>query len=135
MEWTLAEENTVRLMLETHSNAEIGAAVGRSERAVMLKLHRMGLRRRHEYSDYISTTIALSPLMKAELQALADAREVSIGSIIREILAAKLGMADERTIAVKGGMSRKPRVKLVNNQMTPPATGKPSMPFVNIGRD
>lgn len=134
MEWTLLDENRLREMLDTHSNAEIGAAIGRSEKAVKSKLRRMGLRRKHEYSDHINTTVALSPLMKGELQALADARSVSIGSIIREILAARLGMSDERTIAVHGGKSRKPRVKLVNNQFNPDRAN-PSMPFVQIGRD
>jgi hypothetical protein len=131
--WTLAEENRLRELLPTHSNHELARAFQRSEKAIALKLNRMGLRRIVTRSDGISTTIMLPPSMKRVVQAEADRKKITVGSVIREILAAHYKLEGERTIAVRGGKSRKPRHKLVNNQFVPHA--KPSMPFVNIRND
>ena len=130
--WTLLEENRLRALLPTHCNKELARVMGRSPKAIALKLHKMGLRRVITHSDGISTTITLSPKMKAKAQAEADRKKITIGSVIREILASHYKMEGEKTVAVHGGKSRKPRHPIVNNQFKPSA---PSMPFVPMGRD
>jgi hypothetical protein len=131
--WTLAETNRMRAMLNDKTNAEIGAALGRSESSVCGRLCRLGwVRTAPEKSDGISTTMTLSPRMKMLLQTEADRRNITIGSVVREIVAKHFRLENEKTIAVHGGKSRKAPEIIVRSVSVP---RKPSMPFVNIGRD
>lgn len=129
--WTASEENQLRAMVNTHTNKEIGKLLGKDRKDVAGKLYRMGLRRKTERISSLTTTIRLSETMKAKIQADADRLDVTIGSVMREIIAKHYGIQGERIWAVRGGKSRGRDHRLPE----PCVYDKPSMPFVNIGRD
>ena len=139
LNWTQEQEDQLRRLWPRSTTADVARAMGKTARAVTMRAHRLGLRRDYETTGYVHMGIKMPAAMRDKLQAEADLRAVTIGSIIREVLAAHLGLAPGKAIATKGGhggprsgAGRKPRHKLVNNQFVP---SKPSMPFVNIRSD
>lgn len=139
LNWTKEQEQHLRRIWAASTTQDVARAMGKTERAVTARAHRLGLKRDYETTGYVFVGIKMSAAMRKKLQAEADLRAVTTGSIIREALASHLAMEPAKAIATKGGhggprpgTGRKPRHKLVNNQFIP---GKPSMPFVNVRND
>lgn len=134
LSWTPSQEDQLRRLWPVSSTADVARAMGKTRRSVTLKAHRLGLTRTYETTGYVMTTIRLPKEMRDKLQAEADLRAITIGSVIREAIAAHLGLPKTGMIAVKGG----PRKGAGRKAEAKPASfipRKPSMPFVNIGRD
>lgn len=129
--WTASEENQLRAMVNTHTNKEIGKLLGKDRKDVAGKLYRMGLKRATERVGGATTTIRLSDTMRAALERDATEKQITIGSIVRAIIAEHYGLEGERIVAVRGGK----RMRAGRPRLSPVTFSKPSMPFVNIGRD
>lgn len=133
MRWMPEEDDRLRELIVLHSNSEVAVLMGRSEKSVIARLNILGITRNKGKSGAIATCFTVSPTMKAALQADADKRGMTIGTIIREIVAAHYGL-NEPTRALTGGprpgAGRRPRAKVVSNQFVPPKIGKPSMPAI-----
>lgn len=134
LSWTPSQEDQLRRLWPVSSTADVARAMGKTERAVTARAHRLGLTRTYETTGYVMTTIRLPEAMRDKLQAEADLRAITIGSVIREAVAAHLGLPKAGMIAVKGG-PRKGAGRKAEPKPKPFTPGKPSMPLVNIGRD
>ena len=134
LSWTPSQEDQLRRLWPISSTADVARAMGKTERAVTARAHRLGLTRTYETTGYVMTTIRLPKEMRDKLQAEADLRAITIGSVIREAIASHLGLPKAGMIATKGG-PRKGAGRKAKPEPKPFIPRTPSMPFVNIGRD
>ena len=134
LNWTEEQEDQLCRRWPRSTTADVARAMGKTERAVTMRAHRLGLRRDYETTGFVAVCIKMPAAMRDKRQAEADLRAITIGSVIREAIAAHLGLPKTGMIAVKGG----PRKGAGLKAKPKPASfipRKPSMPFVNIGRD
>lgn len=134
--WTKEQDDKLAALYQSHTSGAIGEIMGRTERAIIARLNKLGLRRPHmKLKSRAPLHTYMSGEMRDALSATAKARGVTVGTVVRVLIAQEYGLSTEGMIIPEGRVkkSRKPRHKLVNNQYVPHA--KPSMPFVNIRND
>lgn len=134
--WTKEQDEKLASLYQTHTSAAIGEIMGRTESAIIARLNKLGLRRPQlKLKAKAPLHTYMSGEMRDALTASAKARGVTVGTIVRVLIAREYGLSTDGMIIPEGRVkkTRRPRAKIVSNQLVErPA---PSMPFVPIGRD
>lgn len=135
--WTNEQDEELARLYVNNSAARIGEIMGKSERAVFMRVRRLKLPKAHTFAPMGKTFgLHLPPILVQAIAADSQKQKLSFGNIIREIIARTYSIEMPQATK-KGGVrpnaGRKPRHPVVSNQYVERA--KPSMPFVPMGRD
>lgn len=133
--WTPENDAILKELWPTHTGQQIGKILGCSKSAIHMRVHHLGIRRSVVYNDAIAVQFRVPCDLIAALRADAKATGRSATGIIAMMLYERYGIEKPtgfNPCARNGG----PRPNSGRKRKANPATySKPSMPFVNIGRD
>ena len=133
--WTPEQDERLASLYQTNTSGRIGEIMGRTESAIIARLNKLGLRRPQlKLKNKAALHTYMTGEMRDRLLASAKARGVTVGTIVRTLIAREYGLSTEGVVIPEGKSKtgRKRRHPIVNNQFKP---GAPSMPFVPMGRD
>lgn len=138
--WTRERDEQLAQLYPHTDTAELARIMGRTEKALHLRAHRLGVRKVEATGTDKTPFLAyFTPPMRAAINKSAAAWGLTMGEALRRIVVEYHGLPAEGIKAIFGGprpnSGKRKRATVVSNQFVPTERAKPSMPYVNIRSD